>query len=228
MVEGNAMSGEPRAEDASYNRVAGQSVERLAALSDGIFGVAMTLLVLDLRTPIAGMIHGERDLLSSLEDVAPALLMYLMSFITLGIFWVGQQTQLNHIGRCDRHLTWLNLGFLFAVTLLPFATQLLAEFFRYRTALLAYWLNILLLGAGLYCTWGYAFRNGLLKAGTPEGLPDIVCRRIISAQVLYAAGALLGIADTRLGIAAIVLVQLYYAVAPRFRPGPARRGAPSE
>ena len=103
----------------SYNRIAGQSVERLAALSDGIFAVAMTLMVLDLRLPAAAAIHSEHDLWRALVALLPRLLTYFMSFLTLGIFWVGQQTQLNHLARSDRHLSWIHLGFLFAVTLGP-------------------------------------------------------------------------------------------------------------
>lgn len=76
----------------SYNDIAGKSVERLAALSDGIFALAMTLLVLDLRTPAANAIHSERDLWQALFAMGPQIVMYLMSFITLGIFWVCQQT----------------------------------------------------------------------------------------------------------------------------------------
>jgi len=83
--------------DTSYNQVAGQSVERLAALSDGIFGVAMTLLLLELHVPAKELINSEGDLRSALARLAPQLLVYLMSFLTLGIFWVGQQTQLNHL-----------------------------------------------------------------------------------------------------------------------------------
>ena len=153
----------------TYNHVAGQSVERLAALSDGIFGVGMTLLVLDLRAPAMEVIHSERDLSAALLAVLPQLVMYTMSFMTLGIFWVGQQTQLNHLERSDRHLTWINIAFLFAVTLMPFSTKLLALFYTYRLALVAYWLNILLLGACLYGTWGYANRTGLIKPATPPG-----------------------------------------------------------
>src|SRR5580692_10435984 len=100
-----------------YNRVAGQSVERLAALSDGIFGVAMTLLVLDLRVPASEAIHSESDLLHALLALAPQLIMYMMSFLTLGIFWIGQQTQLNHLSRAHRSVAWMHLLFLFAVTL---------------------------------------------------------------------------------------------------------------
>jgi uncharacterized membrane protein len=55
----------------SYNKVAGQSAERLAALSDGIFAVAMTLLVLDLRLPVTETIHGEHDLRRALLGLAP-------------------------------------------------------------------------------------------------------------------------------------------------------------
>src|SRR5579864_346015 len=128
----------------TYNRVAGQSVERLAALSDGIFAVAMTLLVLELRAPATELIHSERDLLRGLLTVAPRLLMYLMSFLTLGIFWVGQQTQLNFLERSERSLTWMHIFFLATIALMPFSTTVLAEFIGYKTALLVYWFNILL------------------------------------------------------------------------------------
>ena len=147
----------------SYNRIAGQSVERLAALSDGIFAVAMTLLVLDLRAPAVESIHNERDLWRALVALSPRLLMYMMSFMTLGIFWVGQQTQLNHLVRSDRSLSWIHIAFLFLVSITPFSTALLAEFTAHRLALLVYWLNILLLGSALYFSWVCALGSGLVK-----------------------------------------------------------------
>lgn len=199
----------------SYNRVAGQSVERLAALSDGIFGVAMTLLLLELHVPERKSVASEHDLWRALLAMSPQLLVYLMSFITLGIFWVGQQTQLNHLARCERHLTWLHLAFLFGVTLLPFSTRLLAEFIVFRVALLAYWLNILLLGAMLYFTWGRATRAHLVKEEISHEVQAAICRRIQIAQALYAFGALLCVISTYVSIGFIVLVQLNYAVAPR-------------
>lgn len=170
--------------NSSYNRVAGQNVERLAALSDGIFGVAMTLLLLELRVPAKEVIHSEGDLRHGLALLAPQLLVYLMSFITLGIFWVGQQTQLNHLARSDRDLTWIHLAFLFAVTIMPFSTRLLIEFMSLRTALFAYWANILALGATLYLSWGLATRAGLVKEDIPAEVPAAICRRILIAQSL--------------------------------------------
>lgn len=177
----------------SYNRVAGQSVERLAALSDGIFGVAMTLLLLELHVPERKSVASEHDLWRALLAMSPQLLVYLMSFITLGIFWVGQQTQANHLARCERHLTWLHLAFLFGVTLLPFSTRLLAEFIVFRVALLAYWLNILLLGAMLYFTWlrhpGAFGEGGNITRSAGRDLPANPDRpgalRICGAAVRY-------------------------------------------
>ncbi|MFZ0817208.1 MAG: TMEM175 family protein, partial [Candidatus Sulfotelmatobacter sp.] len=109
-----------------YNRVAGQNVDRIAALSDGIFAVAMTLLVLDLRIPAAEAIHSEHDLRRALIILVPRLVIFLMSIMTNGIFWVGQQTQLNYIARSDRNLAWIHIAFLCAVSLTPFTTSLLA------------------------------------------------------------------------------------------------------
>jgi TMEM175 potassium channel family protein len=192
----------------SYNRIAGQSGERLAALSDGIFAVAMTLLLLELHLPARELIHSEGDLRQALAALAPQLLVYLMSFMTLGIFWVGQQTQLNHLGRSDRDLTWIHLAFLFAVTLMPVSTRLLIEFLSYRTALLEYWGNILVLGGTLYFSWRYATKAGLIKEDIPAEVPAAICWRIVIAQLLYAFGALLCVLNTYWSIGFIVLVQL--------------------
>jgi uncharacterized membrane protein len=199
-----------------YNRVAGQSVERLAALSDGIFAVAMTLLVLDLHVPAGEAIHSERGLWSALAALSPRLLIFLMSVMTIGIFWVGQQTQLNHFDHADRNLVWIHIAFLCAAALTPLSTSLLAEFIHYRTALLVYWFNIFLLGLMLYWSWSYATRAKLLSEDLPSDVPPAITRRIVIAQSLYAAGAALCFFNTYYSIAAIVLVQLNYAIAPQF------------
>ena len=94
----------------SYNAIVGQNVERLAALSDRIFALAMTLWVLDLRVPATQAVRSEHDLWHALAALSPQIIMYMMSFITLGIFWVGQQTQLNYLARSSRSLAWIHIA----------------------------------------------------------------------------------------------------------------------
>lgn len=206
-----------------YNRLAGQNIERLAALSDGVFAVAMTLLVLDLRAPAAEAVHSERQLLDALVTLAPRLVPYLMSFLTLGIFWLGQQAQLDRLAKSDRDLAWMHVGFLCVVCLVPFSTALLSEFLTFRVALIVYWLNILLLGIALLVTWSHAVRAKLVRDDTTREIVDAICRRIVIAQTLYAVGAALCIISTYWSIAFIVLIQINYALAPSW-PALRRRG----
>jgi uncharacterized membrane protein len=212
-----------------YNRIAGQNLERLAALSDGIFAVAMTLLVLDLRVPVMGALQPEQPLWASgalqfeqilwgaLGKLLSSLITYFMSFLTLGIFWVGQQTQLNLLARSNRDLTWIHFAFLLSVSLMPFSTALLAAFITYRIALVVYWLNIFLLGAMLFGSLRYAERSGLMKEDMTAETASALESRIVIAQALYAFGAFLCVVSTYLSIAVIVLVQLNYVFAPRIR-----------
>jgi len=198
-----------------YNRIAGQGLDRLAALSDGVFAFAMTLLVIDIRVPETGSVHSEAELWAALLALAPRFVMYLMSFLTLGIFWVGQQTQLNQFARTDRDLSWLHILFLAAVAMLPFTTSLLAEFIDFRVALLIYWANILVLGIVLLAGWQYAWRHALIKEGTGPEIAAAFRRRVVVAQLLYAIGAALCAIDTYWSIGFIFAVQLFYAVGPR-------------
>jgi uncharacterized membrane protein len=211
----------------SYRKIAGASLERLAALSDGIFAVAMTLLVLGLSVPVNSALHPARPLWAPgavasdhvvwdvLRRLAPHLLAYLLSFLTLGIFWVGQQTQLNQFRRSDRDLTWIHLTFLLGVSLMPFSTMLLADYITYPLAVAVYWLNIVLLGALLYVGMRYARRAGLIKEDVTSEMTEASERRIIAYQALYAFGVLLSVFSTYLSIGFIVVVQLNAAISPR-------------
>jgi uncharacterized membrane protein len=205
-----------------YDRIANQSLDRLSALSDGVFAFAMTLLVLDLAVPAAGEIHSEHDLWRALARLAPSAVMYLMGFLTLGIFWNGQQTQLNYVDRSDRDLAWIHLAFLLSVTFVPFSTKLLATFIHYRSALVIYCLNILAMGALLYVSWKYVTRHEMIREDTPAEIRAAICRRVTIAQTLYAFGAALCVFGTLWSVAFIFALQLNYALAPRL---PGNRGS---
>jgi uncharacterized membrane protein len=195
----------------SYNKIAGQNVARLAALSDGVFAVAMTLLVLDLHAPAASLTAGDAALWQALIALLPRIAVYLMSFVTLGIFWVGQQTQLNFFTRTDRHLTWINLAFLFAVSLMPFSTGLLASFIGRQPALLAYWFNILVLGLTLLINWRYACKSGMVGEKHDQvSVGNAIEQRIIAAQILYGIGAGLSFVSFWLALGLIFTVQSTY------------------
>lgn len=201
-----------------YNRFTGQSLERVTALSDGLFAVAMTLLVLDLRVPVstAGSVYSERGLGGALLKLGPSFAAYLLSFTMLGTFWLAQHTLLSILGRCDRTLTWINLGFLFVVSLLPFSTALLAHYVHLRLAVGVYWLNILLLGAGL--EWGARYgRKTFVPVGAQQARSRLTTfrRRILLAQSLYTLAALICLISTQASVIALAIVQVYFIVSPR-------------
>jgi uncharacterized membrane protein len=200
-----------------YNQIANRSLERIGALSDGLFAIAMTLIVLEIHVPAPTGITTESDLWANLIPLGPRFLTYLLTFLTLGIFWNGQQTQFGHFTRANRDLSWLSLLFLALVALFPFTTSLLAEFFSYRIALAFYWLDIFLCGLALFGTWTYAERAGLLREDIGPEVGRAVRRRIVVGQALYAIGMAIGVAvGTLPAVIFIVLVQLNFAIAPRF------------
>jgi uncharacterized membrane protein len=137
-----------------------------------------------------------------------------MSFLTLGIFWVGQQTQLSKVERANRGYTWIHLIFLMTVTLVPFSTQLLARFHWSRLALIVYWLNILVMGVALLIALEYGLRSGVFPDDHRQTVARFFRRRVIGAQSLYLVAMLLCFVDTHLSIAAFVAIQLNFAVAP--------------
>lgn len=201
-----------------YNRFSGQNLERVTALSDGVFAVAMTLLVLDVRVPVstAGRAFSDHGLADAMLRLGPSFAAYLLSFTMLGTFWLAQHTLLGILDGCDRTLTWINLGFLFVVSLLPFSAALLAHNVRLSLAVGVYWLNILLLGLGLEWASRYG-RETFVPGESKQARSRLTTfrRRILLAQALYAAAALVCLVSTVASLIALIVVQLYFIVSPR-------------
>ncbi len=195
-----------------YNEYSGRSVGRIQALADGVFAVAMTLLVLDVRLP-AQKVTDSGALWNQLTDLGPNLAAYLLSFTMLGTFWLAIHAVLDLCEDSDRTLAWSVLGFLFFVTTLPFTASVLAEHAQLSLAVLLYWANLAALGATLACAIIHAGR-GLVPLQRRSAL-TLVRRRLVFAQSAYAVAALVVLVSPVASIVALALVQLFFVVSPR-------------
>jgi len=102
-------------------------LHRIEALSDGVYAVAMTLLVIDLKLPEGVHIHSEDDLVAALAGLIPRAIAWIISFMVLAIFWTGHHRVFAYLRRSDGVLTALNLLQLAFVTLMPFSSALSGE-----------------------------------------------------------------------------------------------------
>lgn len=197
-----------------YNQISGQNILRIETLSDGVFAIAITILVLDIRVPIRENVVYEKDLLIEFSKLVPKLLTYFLSFITLGLFWTAHSTQFHFIKKSDRNLNWINLSFLLSVTLIPFTTAFLSEFITFKLSVAIYWANLFFLGITLSWILIYSDKHNYFGENSPKKIEikKAMIRRGIIAQSLYALGALVCLINTYLSITALIIVQLYFAL----------------
>jgi uncharacterized membrane protein len=169
--------------------------ERLLAFSDGVFGVAITLLVIDLRLPPVSVTgEGDAALLQALQDMGPRLAIFAFTFIIVGMGWLGHHRKFSYIARVDVKLLWLNLLYLMALCLVPFASSVLSQH-RSRIAFILYtavMTLVTLLSAGVSA---YGLRHPLLGG---QQLRPRVRRNMVASPLLtgttfvLAAGLALG------------------------------------
>ncbi len=163
--------------------------ERINAFSDGVFAIAITLLVLELKVPEHVPVGG---LIELVPEMLPKFLGHIISFIVLGIYWVGQHNMFLHIKRHDRTFLWLNNFFLLMVASMPFFAGLLTHYGEDRFALVAYATNLVLAGLALDAIWWYASSGyRLISSSMQTDMIAFVHRRVLLAPALYAVAAVL-------------------------------------
>jgi|SRR3990172_729002 len=126
---------------------------RVLALSDGVFAIVITLLVLEIHVP--DLTQGQ-TLKEALIEVRPSFLAFLISFVVVAISWSGHRDLFALIRRTDRPLVWLNLAYLLPLSIVPFGASLLARFGRDPVALRLYGLMLVTIAAMRLVIWLYA------------------------------------------------------------------------
>lgn len=152
---------------------------RLEALTDGIFAIVMTLLVLDLRIPDLPRHVTDTELVSRLAELRIPFFSFTITFALSGSFWILHHLLFHHIRHVTRVLALLNIGFLFLVSLLPFSAGLFGHFPFNRISTMIYWGNQCGLSIFLFLQWKVAERSGALNPETEEGWRKRLMLRVL-------------------------------------------------
>lgn len=132
---------------------------RLNALSDGVFAIAITLLVLNIEVPDVPPSRVAQELPTQLIGLVPDLLSYLISFLVIGAYWMAHRAVFRSIRSLDRKLIWLNTLFLMFVAFLPFPTALLDKYPGDRLTVAIYAGSLAIARLPLTAIWWYATRD---------------------------------------------------------------------
>jgi uncharacterized membrane protein len=157
------VAGATEAALAPARRVRSLPKARVEAFSDGVFAIAITLLVLEIAVPLGA----ERDLIGALVALWPSYLAYVISFLTIGWVWIGHTAIIAHVTGVDRLLIRLNLALLLAVAFLPFPTKLMGEYLGQsepeRVAVVFYGAVLLAIEVLLLAMWRYVMETKDLR-----------------------------------------------------------------
>lgn len=139
-----------------------ESTKRIETLVDGIFAIAMTLLVLNLDIPQLVKPVSDATMQNILIGLEPKLFTYALSFILLALFWRINHSQFYYIKRVNNPLLWINVVWLLFVALVPFSTSLTGEYGYLITSNVFFDLNLFAIGALSAFNWYYATEKNLV------------------------------------------------------------------
>jgi uncharacterized membrane protein len=149
------------------------SAKRIQALTDGVFAIAMTLLVLNLKVPPVTEESAAQVLPKLVLRLWPDFFNYALSFILLATFWIVHHRQFHFIKAINQKLLWINILGLMFIALIPFSTSLIAEHGDVQIAALVFECNLLAIGLIFYVHWSYATgKHHLIN-------PDLSAQRIL-------------------------------------------------
>jgi len=138
--------------DRTEDRPFPKDPSRVIAISDGVFAVALTLLILDVKPPTVS----QTLLASAIIATAPRLGIFALSFAIVAYYWVSHHFSFGYVRLIDRGLLWLNMLFLFTIVVLPFSAAVLADYPLAAPAITLYGANVAACSATLAIAWWYA------------------------------------------------------------------------
>jgi len=189
-------------------RVRGFEKNRLEALADGIFAVALTLLVLDIKLPEKAFASND-ELWRRLLDLERHFAVYVISFVVIGMYWISHHIQFHFIRYTDRRMIWINLFYLLLISFVPFTTDLVGDHEELILPVQIYGITLLALSALSFTHLEYLSRHSYLTSRelTPE-VVMLIKRRVLMFTVIPLASMVIAFYNTRLALYIYLLLVL--------------------
>jgi TMEM175 potassium channel family protein len=187
------------------------TTNRLEAFSDGVFAVAITLLVLEIHVP------GGENLWHDLKEEWPSFAAFAVSFWVIGIIWVNHHGVVDHLKRADRPVLYLNLLVLMTVVFIPFSTALMADHLKSgadeKVAALVYSGAFLVMGMSFGLLWTYitSHREALGVTLSAEDVRSTK-RSFLIGNPIYVLAVAMSFVSAGAVLVIVALVAVYYAV----------------
>ena len=159
-----------------------KELDRLIFFSDAVFAIVMTLLVLDIRVPDVAA----REVPGLVFELWPKIFSYVLSFLVIGLYWIGHHQTFRYVRSYDRTLLWLNLLFLLSISFIPFPTGLLGEYGELRFAVIFYAASLALARLLLALVWWYVFSGPIRTSDELDrGLANFHLLRSLAIPAIF-------------------------------------------
>lgn len=186
---------------------------RLNAISDGVFAIVITLMVFQIKIPEVAPGQAATELPQALLKLLPDFTILFLSFVVLGIYWIGHNNVFLHVLRHDRLMLWLNILFLLVVALIPFPAALLVRYGDAQISVILYALNLIVGGVILDLIWAYATYNRHLMCDSVQ--PNLIRSfhvRILTGPVIYLVAILVSFFSLLVAKVLFAIAIVYYLV----------------
>jgi uncharacterized membrane protein len=186
---------------------------RLEAFSDGVFAIAITLLIIEVHVPAR---HHAETLGHELLRIWPSYLGYLTSFLTIGVMWINHHHVFSMIARVDRTMLLLNTLLLMLIAFVPFPTAVLAQFIETdgaRPAAVLYGATLTLTAITFFVWWRYASaKRRLVAASVRDEDIDDITRAYTPGTLLYGGAMAVAFASAWASAALYLAIAVFYAL----------------
>jgi uncharacterized membrane protein len=195
-----------------HDRAVELQTGRMEAFSDGVFAIAITLLVLEITIPS----DRGSDLLRAVLEEWPTYLAYLVSFFTIGAVWMAHSAITDFLDRVDPILLRINLILLLVVGFLPVPTQLLSEYLHSadgeRVAVTIYGIALLATRLMVFALWKYGTSSGLVRPDLADEDVRGVSQKLTPSLASYVVAIAIGLVLPTVAVAMYFLVALYLVI----------------
>ena len=198
-----------------------ERLERAEFLTDGVFAIVATLLVLEIHVPEIPADHTSAELWHSLGAIAPSFVAFVFSFLSILVYWLNHVALSRRLERDTYRLVWANMILLLWITLIPFTTKFIAEYPTEPVAVVAYGLLSLITAVTAiltYCYVAFWAKPDLMSPTVHRAARVRLLRKWSVGPVLYTIAIGAAFISTWIAVAIYIIVPAFFLV-PRLQEG---------